>query len=162
MANVYIEARPKGRSEGIHIEDYVVEDRADHILTTCNSQREAIDWAQRQGHSPPRGPGPAFERQGQAGLLAVGELMPGKRVQFDDETWNALDRLDGRFLVESFNAAKEDGWRAFDVVGGPCFSAWWVERFFSWIAPFLFEFRFVLVKSFNLPGGFINASETDE
>jgi hypothetical protein len=42
MANVYIEARLKGRPEGNQIEDYVVEDRADHVLTTCNSPREAI------------------------------------------------------------------------------------------------------------------------
>jgi hypothetical protein len=31
MANVYIEARPKGRPEGSHIDDYVVEDHADLI-----------------------------------------------------------------------------------------------------------------------------------
>jgi len=29
MANVYVEARPKGRPEGSHIDDYVVEDHAD-------------------------------------------------------------------------------------------------------------------------------------
>ena len=29
MANVYVEARPKGREEGAHIDDYVVEDHAD-------------------------------------------------------------------------------------------------------------------------------------
>jgi hypothetical protein len=34
MANVYIEARPKGRAEGAHIDDYVVEDHADHVLGT--------------------------------------------------------------------------------------------------------------------------------
>jgi hypothetical protein len=28
MANVYIEPRPKGRQEGSHIDDYVVEDNA--------------------------------------------------------------------------------------------------------------------------------------
>ena len=32
MTNVYIEARPKGRPEGSHIDDYVVEDHADHVL----------------------------------------------------------------------------------------------------------------------------------
>ena len=32
MANVYIEARPKGRPEGSAIADFVVEDRADHVL----------------------------------------------------------------------------------------------------------------------------------
>jgi hypothetical protein len=51
-ANVYIEARPKGRPEGSHIADYVVEDHADHVLSTHKTQREAIDWAQKQGHSP--------------------------------------------------------------------------------------------------------------
>ena len=44
MANVYIEARPKGRAEGTHIDDYVVEDQADGVLDTFKTQREAIDW----------------------------------------------------------------------------------------------------------------------
>jgi hypothetical protein len=52
MANVYIEARPKGRPEGSHIDDYVVEDHADHVLGTFKTQREAIDWAKKNGHSP--------------------------------------------------------------------------------------------------------------
>jgi hypothetical protein len=52
MANVYVEARPKGRPEGSPIEDYVVEDHADHPLATFRTQREAIDWAKKQGHSP--------------------------------------------------------------------------------------------------------------
>jgi hypothetical protein len=52
MANVYIEARPKGRTEGTHIDDYVVEDHADHVLITFKTQREAIDWAKKQGHAP--------------------------------------------------------------------------------------------------------------
>lgn len=34
MANVYVEARPKGRPEGDHIEDYVVEDHANQVLAT--------------------------------------------------------------------------------------------------------------------------------
>ncbi len=50
MANVFIEARPKGR-EG-PIDDYVVEDRADHFLASFQTQREAIEWAQTQGHKP--------------------------------------------------------------------------------------------------------------
>ena len=41
MANVYIEARPKGRPEGTHIDDYVVEDHADHVLGMFGTQREA-------------------------------------------------------------------------------------------------------------------------
>jgi hypothetical protein len=52
MANVYIEARPKGRPEGSPIEDYVVEDHADHVLATFKTQREAIDWAKKNSHSP--------------------------------------------------------------------------------------------------------------
>jgi hypothetical protein len=34
MSNVYIEPRPKGRPEGDPIDDYVVEDHADHLLAT--------------------------------------------------------------------------------------------------------------------------------
>ena len=52
MANVYIEARPKGRPEGSSIDDYVVEDHADHVLATFKTQREAIDWAKKNSHSP--------------------------------------------------------------------------------------------------------------
>ena len=52
MANVYIEARPKGRPEGGHIEDYVVEDHADHALGTFKTQKDAIDWAKHNGHAP--------------------------------------------------------------------------------------------------------------
>jgi hypothetical protein len=52
MANVYVEARPKGRPEGAPIEDYVVEDHADHVLFTSKSQHEAIASARQQGHHP--------------------------------------------------------------------------------------------------------------
>jgi hypothetical protein len=52
MPNVYIEARPKGRAEGTHIDDYVVEDQADGVLDTFKTQREAIDWAKSKGHHP--------------------------------------------------------------------------------------------------------------
>jgi hypothetical protein len=52
MANVYVEPRPKGRTEGSPIHDYVVEDHADHVLETFKTQREAIDWARSQGHVP--------------------------------------------------------------------------------------------------------------
>jgi hypothetical protein len=52
MANVYVEPRPKGRPEGSPIEDYVVEDHADHALATFRTQHEAIDWAKAQGHAP--------------------------------------------------------------------------------------------------------------
>lgn len=52
MATVYVEARPKGRPEGTHIDDYVVENHADHVLATTATQKEAIDWAKKNGHSP--------------------------------------------------------------------------------------------------------------
>lgn len=52
MANVYVEARPKGRPEHSSIADYVVEDHADHVLGTFRTQKEAIDWAKAQGHHP--------------------------------------------------------------------------------------------------------------
>ena len=45
MANVYIEPRPKGRTEGSHIHEYV-EDHAGHVLANFKTQREAIDWAE--------------------------------------------------------------------------------------------------------------------
>ena len=52
MAKVYVEPRPKGRLEGSHIDDYVVEDHAYHALGTFKTQWEAIDWAKSNGHAP--------------------------------------------------------------------------------------------------------------
>jgi hypothetical protein len=52
MANVYVEARPKGRIAGWPIEDYVVEDHADNVLGIFKTQEQAIDWAKKKGHSP--------------------------------------------------------------------------------------------------------------
>jgi hypothetical protein len=52
MANVYVEARPKGRPEETRIDDYVVEDHADKVLYTSATQKESIDWAKRNGHRP--------------------------------------------------------------------------------------------------------------
>ena len=52
MATVFVEARPRGRAEGSPINDYVVEDHADHEIATFKTQREAIDWAKRHGHVP--------------------------------------------------------------------------------------------------------------
>ncbi len=52
MPNVYVEARPKGRPEGSAIEGFVVEDHADHVLATFQTQQEAIDWSTKQGHTP--------------------------------------------------------------------------------------------------------------
>lgn len=52
MANVYVEARPKGRPEGSAIEGYVVEDHADSVLGNFQTQAEAIEWAKKRGHRP--------------------------------------------------------------------------------------------------------------
>lgn len=52
MSNVYIEARPKGRQEGSVVEDFVVKDHADHVLPTFKTQKEAIDWAHKNNHTP--------------------------------------------------------------------------------------------------------------
>jgi hypothetical protein len=52
MANVYVEARPKGRPEGTRIDDYVVEDHADNVLHISGTQHEAITWAKGKGHHP--------------------------------------------------------------------------------------------------------------
>ena len=52
MANVYVEARPKGRPEGTHIDDYVVEDHADHVLGSFTTQKAGIDWSKANGHHP--------------------------------------------------------------------------------------------------------------
>ncbi len=52
MANVYVEARPKGRPEGSAIHDYVFEDYTDYVLGTFGTQKEASDWAKVRGHRP--------------------------------------------------------------------------------------------------------------
>jgi len=72
MPNVYVEPRPKGRPEGSDIEDFVVEDHADHILASFRTKQKSIDWAKGQGHAPLVAPGPTSERQEEAGSLAIG------------------------------------------------------------------------------------------
>ncbi len=52
MSNVYIEARPKGHPEGTDVIDYAIEDQADHLLGSCRTQEEALDWARSRGLSP--------------------------------------------------------------------------------------------------------------
>jgi hypothetical protein len=47
--NVYIS--PRRRVNG-PIEDYVIEDHKDHVLKTFKTQKEAIDWAKKEGHHP--------------------------------------------------------------------------------------------------------------
>jgi hypothetical protein len=52
MPNVYIEARPEGRAEGSEADDFVPQDHADHVLATFKTQKEAIDGARKNNHSP--------------------------------------------------------------------------------------------------------------
>jgi hypothetical protein len=52
MANVYVEARPKGRPAGSPVQDYVVEDHANNVLGSFRTQEEAIEWAKSRGHAP--------------------------------------------------------------------------------------------------------------
>jgi hypothetical protein len=52
MANVFIEPRPKGSAGHSSVENYVVEDQADHVLHTTKTQAEAISWARTQGYTP--------------------------------------------------------------------------------------------------------------
>ena len=52
MANVFVEPRPKGRREGDPITDFVVEDHADHVVGTFKTQKEAIHFAKKEGHTP--------------------------------------------------------------------------------------------------------------
>jgi hypothetical protein len=52
MANVFVEARPKGRPEGSPIADFVAESHADEVLATFRTQHEAIDWRESRGTPP--------------------------------------------------------------------------------------------------------------
>jgi hypothetical protein len=52
MAIVFVEPRPKGKPEGSPITNYVVEDRADHVLATLKTQDEAVQWARNHDHIP--------------------------------------------------------------------------------------------------------------
>ena len=52
MANVFVEARPKGRPGGSAIDGYVVEDHADHALGTFDTQHDAVTWARAKGYTP--------------------------------------------------------------------------------------------------------------
>jgi hypothetical protein len=47
MANVYVEPRPKGRPEGTAIDDYVVEDHADHVLTAASNPQKVSEMKLR-------------------------------------------------------------------------------------------------------------------
>ena len=52
MAKVYVEPRPKSREPQTPITGYVVEDAADSVLHTADTQGAAVEWARKQGHRP--------------------------------------------------------------------------------------------------------------
>ena len=52
MADVFVEAPPKGRPEGLPIAGYVVEDHADGVLAEFETQDQAVQWARSEGHVP--------------------------------------------------------------------------------------------------------------
>ena len=52
MADVFVEARPKGQREGTPIIGYVVVDHGDRTLITFPTQQAAISWAKASGHTP--------------------------------------------------------------------------------------------------------------
>lgn len=82
MAKVYVEPRPKGRQEGDPIDDYVVEDHADHVLATHKTQHEAIQWARSPWPQSFRRPCTTPERQKNPGPLAFG-LKAGSARQLE-------------------------------------------------------------------------------
>jgi hypothetical protein len=53
MPNAYVEALPKGRPErSAIIEDFVVDDHADHAHARFKTQQEPIAWSKQNGHAP--------------------------------------------------------------------------------------------------------------
>jgi hypothetical protein len=46
------EARPKRGDKDNQVQDYVVEDHADHVMATFPTQNDAIVWAIKNGHTP--------------------------------------------------------------------------------------------------------------
>ena len=50
MADVFIEARPKGRGDA-PIKDYVVEEEGGKVLKVEKTQHEAIAWAKANDHT---------------------------------------------------------------------------------------------------------------
>jgi hypothetical protein len=63
MANVYIEPRPKGRPEGDPVDDYVVEDHADHVLANLQDPAGSPRLGEEERPYRPRRACPAPERQ---------------------------------------------------------------------------------------------------
>jgi hypothetical protein len=47
MPKVFIESRPKGRSDNEPVTDYATEDNAGHVLRVFQTQAEAVDWAKK-------------------------------------------------------------------------------------------------------------------
>ena len=52
MANVYIEARPQGETDGGAIEDFMMEDQEGSFVQTFLTLRQAVHLARANGHAP--------------------------------------------------------------------------------------------------------------
>jgi hypothetical protein len=72
MANVFVEARPKGKPAGSPITDYIVEDRADSRSRVIPNPRGGNALGQDSRPYAARRASPTPQRQGQAGPLAEG------------------------------------------------------------------------------------------
>jgi hypothetical protein len=88
MANVYIEARPKGRPESSPIEDYIVEDYSDHVLATDAARSDRLGdkkwshalvaWGRPADRRFPP-PGPSANDRRAYFLARVSEMKPRER-----------------------------------------------------------------------------------
>ncbi len=72
MANVYIEARPKGGPEGSAIDDYVVEDHADHVLCHVQNTTRSNRLGKKEQPCAACRSRSEFERQEKGRSLALG------------------------------------------------------------------------------------------
>jgi len=61
MANVYVEARPKGRPEGSRIDDYVVEDRSAASIASTAKAMQFCSGAKHVATAAPDATGDAGE-----------------------------------------------------------------------------------------------------
>jgi hypothetical protein len=79
MANVYVEARPKGRRERSGSTNYMVEDHANHALGAFKIQQEAVGEEDRSCAS--RGTHSASKQQTETGSSAGGLDLAVRKVR---------------------------------------------------------------------------------
>jgi hypothetical protein len=105
--------------EGSAIQDYVVEDHANHELGTFKTPKEAIDWAKAQGHAPPCRSRPALERQEEPRSLAVDVSSiatwqvaerPTKRARMDSRDSSPAGEPRGSMLAKFITCDWRNSW----------------------------------------------------